>query len=173
MLCGPSYGSGCSPALDRLRLETQHPHGDLALGGAMLAWLSMIFWAIFDFLFYFSMRRPRLLRVGMGFFRRFWPIWEGPFASFGGATFLVTRADDVHEVLNRTTDFLLGPVNEKKILAGDFVISLDPEHKYHTEKALIGHSLPDDRLDEFERIVDTRAAELLAKPENPFQVALF
>jgi len=139
----------------------------------MLAWGRMIAWAIFDSLFYFSMRRPRLLRVGMGFFRRVWPIFEGPFASLGGTMFLVTRAVDVHEVLRRTTDFLLGPVNQKKILQGDFIISLDPEHKYHDEKKLIGHSLPDNRLAEIERIVDSRADELLYKPESPFEVAEF
>ncbi len=130
----------------------------------MLAWLKMIGWVIFAGIFFFSMRRPRLMRVGMGFFRRVSPIFESPFASFAGATFLVTRADDTQEVLERPRDFLLGPVNEKKILTGDFIIALDPEQRYIAEKANAARALPDTRLARLEGIVDRAAAQWLPTP---------
>ncbi|HEX9433170.1 MAG TPA: cytochrome P450 [Burkholderiales bacterium] len=140
----------------------------------MLAWLKMIGWVIFAGLFFFSMRRPRLLRLGMGFFRRVWPIFRSPFASFAGATYLVTRADDSQEVLRRAHDFLLGPVNERKILTGDFVIALDPERRYIREKTNVARALPPNRLQELEHIVDTEATRLLPDPlDQPVNVTLF
>ena len=140
----------------------------------MLAWLSVIGWAIFDYLFYFFMRHPRLLRFALGLFRRWQPIFAGPFSFLGGATYLVTRADDVREVLTRANDFLLGPVNETKILSGDFVISLDPERRYGEEKEVIRRALPPNRLWQLEDIVARAAAQLLAPPlDNPFEVVTF
>lgn len=140
----------------------------------MLAWLSVIGWAIFDALFFYFMRRPRVMRVALGLFRRWRPIFAAPFSSFGGATFLVTRADDVREVLERSNDFLLGPVNETKILSGDFVIGLDPERRYGEEKDFIRSALPPNRLLRLEEIVERAAAQLLAPPlANPFEVAEF
>jgi cytochrome P450 len=137
----------------------------------------MIGWAVFDGLFFFSMRRPRLLRFGMGLFRRWKPIFASPFAGFGDATFLVTRADDVREVLEHPKDFLLGPVNERKILSGDFVISLDPERRYRAEKGLIRESLkslPMDRLKLLEDITDAAAQnQLQGTIANPFEVVEF
>ncbi len=140
----------------------------------MLAWLKMIGWVIFAGLFFFSMRRPRLLRSAMGFFRRVSPIYKSPFASFAGATYLVTRADDTQEVLRRAQDFLLGPVNERKILTGDFVIALDPERRYVSEKSTIVRALPPTRLQQLEGIVDAAAARLLPNPlVQPFNVTLY
>src|SRR5437016_1762525 len=102
----------------------------------MLAWLRMIGWVLFAGIFFYSMRRPRLMRMGLGLWRRLWPIYKNPVTTFG-ATFLVSRADDTQEVLKRPLDFLLGPVNERKILTGDFVIGLDPERRYVREKSNI------------------------------------
>src|SRR5439155_25142936 len=74
--------------------------------------------------------------------------------------------------LTRTHDFLLGPVNERKILAGDFVISLDPERRYKQEKDMIRCALPSDRVQRFEDIADRAAARLLPKAPaaNLFEV---
>ena len=129
----------------------------------MLAWLRMVGWVIFAGLFFFSMRRPRLLRLGMGLWRRRWPIYKNPITTFG-ATYLVTRADDTQEVLRRARDFLLGPVNERKILTGDFVIALDPERRYIDEKTTIARALPQARLRLLEDIVDAEAGRRLPNP---------
>lgn len=134
----------------------------------MLAWLKMIGWVYFAGIFFFSMRRPRLLRVAMGFFRRLWPIFRSPFAGFAGATYLITRADDTQEVLRRANDFLLGPVNEKKILTGDFIIGLDPELRYRTEKENATRALPPNRIRDLEGYVDAAAQPLLAQPIDTF-----
>lgn len=142
----------------------------------MLAWLRFVFWALFDGVFFaFLMRRPRLMRYVVAAFRRFWPIFSISGTHVSGATVLVTRADDVHEVFNRTTDFLLGPVNERKILTGDFVISLDPERRYRSEKAVIRRSLPDDRVIQFENISLAAARRQVSAQgaPNPFEVVEF
>jgi cytochrome P450 len=140
----------------------------------MLAWLKMIGWVYFAGIFFFSMRRPRFLRVGMGFFRRLWPIFRSPFAGFAGATYLITRADDTQEVLRRAHDFLLGPVNEKKILTGDFIIGLDPEARYITEKGNATRALPRSRLQDLEDLVDRTAQQLLGPPVGwAFNVTLY
>lgn len=140
----------------------------------MLAWLKMIGWVYFAGIFFFSMRRPRFLRVGMGFFRRLWPIFRSPFASFAGATYLVTRADDTQEVLRRAHDFLLGPVNERKILTGEFIIALDPERRYRTEKENATLALQPNRIRQLEDIVDRAARQLLALPiDDLFNVTLY
>ena len=140
----------------------------------MIAWLRMIGWVFFAGIFFFSMRRPRLLRLGMGFFRRWAPIFASPFASFAGATYLVTRADDTQEVLDRTNDFLLGPVNQYKILTGDFIIALDPELRYIEEKGAVCRALPPARLRMLEEIVDRESVGLLAGgPDQPLDVARY
>ena len=140
----------------------------------MLAWLKMIGWVYFAGIFFFSMRRPRFLRVAMGFFRRVWPIFRSPFAGFAGATYLVTRADDTQEVLRRARDFLLGPVNEKKILTGDFIIALDPERRYVTEKANASRALPPNRILALEGIVDRAAQQWLpAQIDGAYNVTLY
>lgn len=141
----------------------------------MLAWFRLIGWAIFDGLFFYFMRRPRLMRVLGGVFRRRWPVFAPGGAFFAGATFLLTRADDSREVLRRPHDFLLGPVNERKILAGDFIISLDPERRYLAEKAIVRNALPVTRLQQLEGIVDRAAVRLLdpGPVPSPFEVAEF
>src|SRR5260221_12935248 len=107
----------------------------------MLAWLRMIGWVLFAGIFFFSMRRPRLLRMRLGLFRRRWPLYKNPVTTFG-ATYLVTRADHSQEVLQRAQEFLLGPVNERKILTGDFVIGLDTERRHVGENGNIIRALP-------------------------------
>jgi cytochrome P450 len=140
----------------------------------MAAWFRLLGFAIFDGLFFFSMRRPRLLRAVFGLLRRWRPVFAPLGAFFAGATIVVTRADDARDVLERRDDFLLGPVNERKILAGDFIIALDPEHRYRTEKGYIRRALPANRVSQFERIVDRAAARLLAPTlPNPFNAAEF
>lgn len=141
----------------------------------MRAWFRLIGDAIFDGAFFFSMRRPRILRYALGLLRRYAPIFSPIGAFFAGKTFVVTRADDTRAVLDRRDDFLLGPVNERKILSGDFLISLDPERRYRAEKEIIRRALPGDRLDQLEAIVDAAADRLLPAGglAIPFEVAEF
>lgn len=138
----------------------------------MLAWLRLLGWAFFGGIFFFAMRRPRLLRIGLGFFRRRWPIFTSPF-SFGGTTVLVSRAEDVREVLERSNEFLLAPVNRTKILSGDFIIGLDPERRYRAERGTVRDALPLNRLRHIEDIVDRAAAAELRRRDNPFEVVEF
>ena len=73
----------------------------------MLAWFRLVGWAIFDGLFFYFMRRPRVMRVFAGVFRRHRPVFAPHGAFFAGATFLLTRADDSREVLGGRTIFCL------------------------------------------------------------------
>lgn len=151
-----------------------HLRGDSLKGRAMRAWFQLILDAVFDGAFFFTMRRPRLMRFVFGALRRYAPVFAPSGAFFAGRTFVVTRADDCHEILDRTEDFLLGPVNEHKILSGDFLISLDPERRYHEEKEIVRQALPVHRLDLLEGIVDAAAnAQLGAPIAKPFEVAEF
>ena len=125
------------------------------LGRGAKKWGEMIGNALIDFGYLFSMRRPRLLRMFQGGLRRWAPIFRIP-----GVT-LVTRADDVQAVLERDDDFLLGPVNEKKFLSGEFIISLDPGEQYDAEEGLIHAAFPDDRIEQLRRVTSTAAGTLL------------
>jgi len=108
--------------------------------------------SLIDWGYFFLMRRPRMLRTIAGVGRRWLPVL--PLARHK----LLFRAEDVHEVLERNDDFLLSPINERKLYGGDFVISLDPGAQYVEEKALIRAAFPADRSDRLYRIV-TAAAE--------------
>ncbi len=118
-------------------------------------WGGLIFASIIDWGYFFLMRRPRVLRTLAGVGRRRWPLVQAP-----GLTF-ATRAADVHEVLDRNDDFLLGPINERKLRGGDFVISLDPGAQYLEEKDLIRAAFPADRSDRLFRIATAAAEKLL------------
>lgn len=119
-------------------------------------WTGAIGAAYFDWLYFFLLRRPRLLRAITGAGRRWFPVLSMPGLK------LLSRAADVHEVLERKDDFLLSPINERKLLSGDFIISLDPSGQYEQEKNLVrfAFDLPFNRRQRLYRIV-TRAAERL------------
>ncbi|MGH8764398.1 MAG: hypothetical protein ACRET8_01660, partial [Burkholderiales bacterium] len=74
------------------------------------------------------MRSPRLMRAIAGLLQRVAPLLAIP------GYVVVTRADDVREVLERQDDFLLGPVNHGKMMTGEFVIALDPGLQFQREK---------------------------------------
>ncbi len=105
--------------------------------------------------YFFLMRRPRVLRTVAGVGRRWLPVLPL------GRHKLVFRAEDVHEVLERNDDFLLSPINERKLRSGDFIISLDPGAQYLEEKALIRAAFPTDRSDELFRIAKNATEKLL------------
>jgi cytochrome P450 len=115
-------------------------------------WGGLIAASIIDWGYFFLMRRPRVLRTVAGVGRRWLPVLPL------GRHKLVFRAEDVHEVLERNDDFLLSPINERKLRSGDFIISLDPGAQYLEEKALIRAAFPPDRSDRLFRIA-TAATE--------------
>jgi cytochrome P450 len=154
--------------------RSMRQRGNSLKGRAMRAWIQLNLDALFDGAFFFTMRRPRLMRYLAGLLRRLAPVFAPHGAFFAGRTFLLTRADDCREILDRREDFLLGPVNERKILSGDFMISLDPERRYRREKEIVHQALPADRLVLLEDIVDAAAdAQLGAPIANPFEAAEF
>jgi cytochrome P450 len=126
--------------------------------GGFGKWVGLIGAAFFDGLYFFMMRRPRLLRAIAGIARRWWPILNGPGLK------LVTRADDVREVFERTEDFLLSPINQRKILSGDFIISLDPSPQYDDDKGLLRFAFPPDRVAQIRRHVTEGAEKWLPDP---------
>jgi cytochrome P450 len=119
-------------------------------------WGGLIFASVIDWGYFFLMRRPRVLRTVAGVGRRWMPVLPL------GRHKLVFRAEDVHEVLERNDDFLLSPINERKLRSGDFIISLDPGGQYLEEKALIRAAFPADRSDQLFHIA-TNAAETFLK----------
>lgn len=135
----------------------------------MPKWLALIFGSFKEGLIAFAMRRPRLLRTLVGLARR-----RKRFLRLGEYTF-VAKADDVREVLTRNDDFLVGPINQTKVLTGDFLFSLDPSPKYQDEKDLIRKALPGNRIAKLERITDRAARDVLAAKavKSPFDAVDF
>ncbi len=123
---------------------------------AAAEWATLIGASVVDWGYFFLMRRPRLLRTVAGVGRRWAPVFPL------GRHKLLFRAEDVHEVLERNDDFLLGPINERKVRSGDFVISLDPGAQYAEEKALIREAFPLDRNDRVYGIATAAAERQLA-----------
>lgn len=122
----------------------------------MSEWLALILGSFKEGLIAFAMRRPRLLRILVD-----WARCRKRLLRLGEYTF-VAKADDVREVLTRDDDFLVGPINQTKVLTGDFLFSLDPSPKYREEKDLIRKALPGNRIAKLERITDRAARDVLA-----------
>lgn len=125
--------------------------------GGVARWAGAIGASYFDWLYFFLLRRPRLLRAVAGVGRRWLPVMSLP------RLMLFSRAADTHEVLERNDDFLLSPINERKLLSGDFIISLDPSLQYEQEKGLIrfAFDLPFNRRLRLYRIAARAADRLL------------
>ena len=127
------------------------------VGTGFSRWAGLIASNLFDSLYFFGLRRPHLLRVISGAARRWTPSFSAP------GFMLLSRADDVREVFLRGDDFLLSPVNERKILSGDFVISLDPSAQYHDERELMRAGFPENHIDLLKKYTTAAAERLLPK----------
>lgn len=128
------------------------------LGGK--AWGAAIAPPLLEAFMLFLRRHPGLHRVLFGLLRRHAPV------SRRGAFAIVTGAGHVHEVLNRKNDFLLAPINQHKVLVGDFLLSLDPGPQYDREKAIVHSVFPRGRVAEIERCATEAADRLLTTLAN-------
>ena len=123
----------------------------------MLRWFAILFAGVADAVNRALTNRPRLLRLIVGVARRRRPVLRI------GSSLFVTRAEIVREVLERDDDFSLGPLNARKFLTGDFVISMDPGERYQAEKRLILGSLPSGRIQSLETLAEGAARRVLAQ----------
>lgn len=121
----------------------------------MSRWFDLILGSYSNGLIAFLMRRPRLLRTIAGWARRIAPVLR-----FGSVT-LVTSAEQVREVLERDRDFLLGPINERKVMTGDFMLSLDRCPRYQLEKERVRRAFQPGRIDEVRAIAEGAAGGFL------------
>jgi cytochrome P450/glutathione S-transferase len=101
---------------------------------------------------------PAILRPLFGFLRRKLPIL------ILGKTAVVTRFDDVVEILNRNTDFTLSQINAKKIdqIDGPFILGMDASPQYDRENATLHEAVRRQDLDRIRQFVAQSASELIA-----------
>jgi cytochrome P450/glutathione S-transferase len=107
--------------------------------------------------------KPGLLVPLFGWLRRRLPILvRGKFA-------LVTRHDDVLEVLTRDTDFTIAEINEARFSEGDgpFILGMDRSPQYDLEAATLREVVRPDDLERIRRLVRQNAAGL-ASAAAPF-----
>jgi cytochrome P450/glutathione S-transferase len=102
--------------------------------------------------------RPAILRPLFGFLRRHFPILVL------GKTAIITRFDDVIEVLKRDTDFTIRQINEKKIdqIDGPFILGMDASPQYTIENATLHEAVRRQDLDRIRQFVAQSANELIA-----------
>ena len=82
-----------------------------------------------------SLRHPYLIRAGIAVARDL-----GPNVKLGNAI-VVTRAEDILEVLGRTEDFLTESEMGPKMLWGSFVLGQDPSPRYWREREVLVEAL--------------------------------
>jgi cytochrome P450 len=112
--------------------------------------------------------RPALLRYVFGFLRRFSPIL------ILGKRAIVTRYDDVVEVLKRDKDFSISQINAPKIdqIDGPFILGMDDSPQYELEKRTLHEAARMEDLDRIRQFVARSAAELIeaARPRQRIDV---
>src|SRR6202035_4656188 len=101
---------------------------------------------------------PGILRPIFSFLRKFSPIL------LVGKTAIVTRHDDVIEVLKRDTDFTIRQINAKKIeqIGGPFILGMDASPQYDRENAALHEAVRREDLDAVRQFVAREAIELIA-----------
>jgi cytochrome P450/glutathione S-transferase len=101
---------------------------------------------------------PAILHPIFSFLRKFSPIL------IVGKTAIVTRHDDVLEVLKRDTDFTIRQINAKKIdqIGGPFILSMDASPQYDRENAALHEAVRREDLDAVRQFVAHEADELVA-----------
>jgi cytochrome P450/glutathione S-transferase len=111
---------------------------------------------------------PSLLRPVCKLLRRFAPIL------IIGKRAIVTRHDDVLEVLTRDTDFTIAEVNEQLInaLNGPFILGMDRSPQYEREEAALREAVRRSDLDGIRSFVARSAGELVeaARPRGRIDV---
>jgi len=101
---------------------------------------------------------PAILRPIFSLLRKFSPILKV------GKTAIVTRHDDVTEVLKRDTDFTIRQINAKKIdqIGGPFILGMDASPQYDRENAALHEAVRREDLDAVRQFVAHEAGELVA-----------
>jgi cytochrome P450/glutathione S-transferase len=91
-----------------------------------------------------------------------------------GKTAIVTRYNDVIEVLKRDTDFTLAPINASKIdqIDGPFILGMDASPQYTTEKSALLEAVRRDDLDGIRQFVAQCATAMIdaARPQGRIDV---
>jgi cytochrome P450/glutathione S-transferase len=101
---------------------------------------------------------PGILRPVFTFLRRFSPIL------LLGKHAIVTRNDDVIEVLKRDTDFTIRQINAPKIdqIGGPFILGMDASPQFDRENAMLHEVVRRDDLENIRQFVAQSAGELVA-----------
>jgi cytochrome P450/glutathione S-transferase len=111
---------------------------------------------------------PGVLRPVFTLFRRVYPIF------IFGKHAIVTRYDDVVEVLKRDRDFTISQVNAEKIntIDGPFILGMDASPEYDRENAVLHQAVHREDLPAIRQFVAQAAAELIeaARPRRRIDV---
>jgi len=111
---------------------------------------------------------PWILRPAFSLLRRFFPLL------ILGKTAVVTRHDDVIEVLNRDTDFTIRQINATKIdqVGGPFILGMDASPQYDRENAALHEAVRREDLEFIRNFVALAANELVtaARPRGRIDV---
>jgi cytochrome P450 len=112
--------------------------------------------------------RPGILRPVFTLLRKIAPILVF------GKTAIVTRFNDVVEVLKRDTDFTIGPINASKIdqIDGPFILGMDASPQYTTEKTALLEAVRRDDLEDIRQFVAESASAMIdaARPQGRIDV---
>jgi cytochrome P450/glutathione S-transferase len=112
--------------------------------------------------------QPGILRPIFALLRRWSPILVL------GKTAIVSRYDDVVEVLKRDTDFTIAPINAGKIdqIDGPFILGMDASLQYDQEKAALLEAVRREDLEFIRHFVVKSAAALIdvSRPQRRIDV---
>jgi cytochrome P450/glutathione S-transferase len=112
--------------------------------------------------------RPAILQPMFAHLRRYSPILVL------GKDVIVSRFDDVIEVLNRDRDFTISQINAKKIdqIDGPFILGMDESRQYEREKTALLEVVRREDLDRIRQFVAQSAARLVdaARPNRRIDV---
>jgi cytochrome P450/glutathione S-transferase len=102
--------------------------------------------------------RPGILRPIFALLRRF-----GPILILGNRA-IITRYDDVVEILKRDRDFTISQINAEKIdqIDGPFILGMDESPQYDRENAVLHQAVQREDLDGIREFVASSAVELIA-----------
>ncbi len=111
---------------------------------------------------------PAVLRPVFSFLRRWLPILV-----LGKAT-IISRYDDVVDVLKRDTDFTIGPINAPKIarIDGPFILGMDASAQYDREKSALLEVVRREDLGAIRQLVVQSAAAMIdaVRPQRRIDV---
>jgi cytochrome P450/glutathione S-transferase len=115
-----------------------------------------------------SLVSPAVLRPVFTLLRRWSPILVV------GKAAIVSRYDDVVDVLKRDTDFTIGPINAPKIdkIDGPFILGMDASPQYNREKAALLEAVRREDLEAIRQFVSQTAAAMIdaVRPQRRIDV---